>query len=128
MHRRYITTTSFTNTVKPVYNDHSWDQMIVVSVDRWSMYGGALVQLKWAMHQPTMVSMDMWSSYAKWSSRQVSLQSQGGGGHSHKESKGDKPCICANKHYFHNFKRFPCPEMKPCTRGQCRCACPVELA
>jgi hypothetical protein len=52
----------------------------------------------------------------KWSSRQVSLPSQGGGGgHSHKESKGDKPRICANKRYFHNFKRFPCPEMKPCT-------------
>ena len=34
-------------TVKPVYNDHSTDQAIVVSVDRWSLYGGALVQLKW---------------------------------------------------------------------------------
>ena len=29
------------HTVKPVYNDHSRDQVIVVSVDRWSLYRGA---------------------------------------------------------------------------------------
>ena len=79
MHRRYITTTSFTNTVKPVYNDHSWDQMIVVSVDRWSMCGGALVQLKWAMNQPTMVSMDMWSSYASGLQDRFHCRPKGGG-------------------------------------------------
>ena len=45
------------NTVKPVYNDHSMDQVIMVSVDRWSLYGGALVQLKWTMSEPTMVSL-----------------------------------------------------------------------
>ena len=49
------------HTVKPVYNDHPWNQMIVVSVDRWSLYGGALVQLKWTMNQPTVVSIDRWS-------------------------------------------------------------------
>ena len=36
----------YTCTVKPVYNNHSRDQVIVVSVDRWSLYGGAVVQLK----------------------------------------------------------------------------------
>ena len=50
--------------VKPVYKDQSRDQVIVVSVDRWSMYGGALVQLKWTMSQSTVVSMDKWSIYA----------------------------------------------------------------
>ena len=46
---------SSNNTVKSVYNDHSRDQVIVVSVDRWSLYEGALVQLKWTMSQPTVV-------------------------------------------------------------------------
>ena len=32
--------------VKPVYNDHSKDQVIMVSVDTCFSYGGALVQLK----------------------------------------------------------------------------------
>ena len=41
---------SFGYTVKPVYNNHSRDQVIVVSVDRWSLYRGALVQLKWTMN------------------------------------------------------------------------------
>ena len=50
-------------TVKPVYNDHLRDQVIVVSVDRWSLYGVALVQLKWTMSQPTVVSIDRWSFY-----------------------------------------------------------------
>ena len=27
----------------------------MVSVDRWSLYGGVLVQLKWTMNQPTVV-------------------------------------------------------------------------
>ena len=30
------------NTVKPVYNDHSWDPKIVVVIDRWSLFRGAL--------------------------------------------------------------------------------------
>ena len=50
--------------VKPVYNDHSRDQVIVVSVDRWSLYRGTIVHLKWAMTQPTVVSIDRWSLYA----------------------------------------------------------------
>ena len=33
----------------------------MVSVDRWSLYKGALVQLKWTMSQPTVVSADRWS-------------------------------------------------------------------
>ena len=36
-------------TVKPVYNDHSMDQEIVVSVEVLSLYRGALVQLKWTI-------------------------------------------------------------------------------
>ena len=50
--------------VKPIRNDHSRNQVIVVSVDRWSSYRGALVQLKWTMSQPTVVSIDRWSLYA----------------------------------------------------------------
>ena len=46
---------SSNNTVKPVCIDDSRDQVIVVSVDRWSLYGGALVQLRWTMSQPTVV-------------------------------------------------------------------------
>ena len=48
-------------TVKPVYNDHSRDQVIVVSVDRWSLYGGTLIQLKWTIDQLTVASIDRWS-------------------------------------------------------------------
>ena len=48
-------------TTKPVYSNHSRDQVIVVSVDRWSLYGGILVQLKWTMNQPAVVSIDRWS-------------------------------------------------------------------
>ena len=50
------------NTAKPVYNDHSRDQGIVFSVDRWSLYGAALVQLKWVMSQPAVISIHRWSS------------------------------------------------------------------
>ena len=39
------------------------NQPTVVSIDRWSLYGGVLVQLKWTMSQPTVVSIDMWSLY-----------------------------------------------------------------
>ena len=49
-------------TVKPVCNDHSREQIIVVSADRWSLLGGALVQLKWIMSQPTVVSIDSFFS------------------------------------------------------------------
>ena len=54
-------------TVMPVYNDHSKDPVMVVSVDRWSSYRGALVSLRWPMEQSTVVTVD------RWSSRQVSL-------------------------------------------------------
>ena len=82
---------TYVHTVEPVCNYHSMDQVIVVSVDRWSLckgalvrttevdnepaycglyidrwslYRDALVQLKWTMHQPTVVSIDRWSFYA----------------------------------------------------------------
>ena len=51
------------NTVKPVYNGHSRDPVLVVFVDRWSLYRGALVSLRWSMEQPTVVSVDRWSFY-----------------------------------------------------------------
>ena len=34
---------------------------MVVSVDRWSLYRGAVVSLKWSVDQPTVVSVDRWS-------------------------------------------------------------------
>ena len=51
-------------TVTSVYSNHSRDQVIVVSADRWSLYRGASVQLKWTMSQPTVVSTHRWSLYA----------------------------------------------------------------
>ena len=36
----------------------------MVSVDRWSLYGGALIQLKWTMSQSTEVPIDRGSFYA----------------------------------------------------------------
>ena len=51
-------------TGKPVYNDHSRDQVLVVSIDRWSLYRGALVSLRWPMEQSTVVSVDRWPFYA----------------------------------------------------------------
>ena len=62
MYVQYVHT--YVCTVKPVYNDHSRDQVIVVSVDRWSLYGGVVVLLKWTMSQPTVVSIDRWSFHA----------------------------------------------------------------
>jgi hypothetical protein len=37
------------NMAKPTSKDHSRDQVMVVSVDRWSLYRGALVSLRWPM-------------------------------------------------------------------------------
>ena len=51
-------------TVRSVYNHHSMDQVVVVSIEVLSLYRGALVQLKWTMNQPTVVSIDRWSLYA----------------------------------------------------------------
>ena len=49
-------------TVKPAYNDHSRDQVIVVFVDRCMvLYRSALVQLRWKMSQPNVVSTGRWS-------------------------------------------------------------------
>ena len=39
------------------------EQPIVVSIDRWSLYRGTLVLLKWPMEQPIVVSIDRWSLY-----------------------------------------------------------------
>ena len=50
-------------TLKLAYKDHSRGQVIVVSVDRWPLYGGTLEQLKCTMSQPTVVSIDRWCLY-----------------------------------------------------------------
>ena len=39
------------------------EQPTVVSVDRWTLYRGALVSLRWPMEQPTVVTIDRWSLY-----------------------------------------------------------------
>ena len=39
------------------------DQSAVVSIDRWSLYRGALVSLRWPMDQSAVVSIDRWSLY-----------------------------------------------------------------
>ena len=57
----------YNHTVKPVYNDHSRDQVMVVFVDRWSLYRRALVSLRWPMEQPTVVTIDRWVFLYKWS-------------------------------------------------------------
>ena len=41
---------------------HSRDQTIAFT-DRWSLYRGALISLRWPMEQPTVVSVDRWSLY-----------------------------------------------------------------
>ena len=60
-------------TVKPVCNEHARNQVVMVSVDRWSLYRGALVQLKWTLSQPTVVSKRQVISICEWSLRQVLL-------------------------------------------------------
>ena len=39
--------------------------MLVVSVDRWSLYRGVLVSLRWPMNQPTVVTVDRGDLYTK---------------------------------------------------------------
>ena len=36
---------------------------MMVFVNRWSLYRGAVVTLKWPMEQPTVVTIDRWSLY-----------------------------------------------------------------
>ena len=37
------------------------EQATVVSIDRWSLYRGTLVSLRWPKEQTTVVSIDRWS-------------------------------------------------------------------
>ena len=53
------------STVRPVYNNHSRDYVLVGSVDRWSLYRGTLVSLRWPMEQL------QWSLYTGRLSMQV---------------------------------------------------------
>ena len=59
------------DTLNPVYNNHSRDQVMVVFVDRWSLYRGALVSLRWLMEYPTVVTIDRWPFYTSDLCRQV---------------------------------------------------------
>ena len=56
---------TYLHTVKPVYNNHSRDQVMVVFVDRWSLYRSALESLRWSMEQPTVATIDRWSFYTR---------------------------------------------------------------
>ena len=40
------------------------EQPTVVSVDRWSLYRGELVSLRWPIEQRTVVTVDRWSCYS----------------------------------------------------------------
>ena len=57
------------------------EQPAVVSVDRWSLYGGRVVSLRWSMEQPAVVSVDRWSLYGgrvvslRWSMEQPAVVS-----------------------------------------------------
>ena len=63
--------------VKPVYNDHLRDWGSVVSVDRWSLYGGALVSLKWPAHGGAYSGHYRQVVFmCEWSLRQVSLYNE----------------------------------------------------
>ena len=44
-------------------NTTQWDCVVMASVDRWSLYRGVLVSLRWSMDQSTVVSVDRWSLY-----------------------------------------------------------------
>ena len=37
--------------------------MMMVFLDRWSLYRGVLVSLRWSMDQPAVVFVDRWSLY-----------------------------------------------------------------
>ena len=37
----------------------------MVSEDRWCLYGGALVQLKWTISQPAVVSIVRWTIHVQ---------------------------------------------------------------
>ena len=46
---------------KSFYKDHLKNEVVEVFVDRWSLYRGALISLRWSMDQPAVVTMDRWS-------------------------------------------------------------------
>ena len=48
---------------KPVYSNHSRDQVIMAFVDRCSLCRCVLVLFWWFKDQPTVVSIDRWSFY-----------------------------------------------------------------
>jgi hypothetical protein len=51
----------YTNTVKPVYNDHPRDTNIVTVVDRWSLFRGHLCSKSSIWEHLMVVVVDNWS-------------------------------------------------------------------
>ena len=49
----------------------------MLSVDRWSLYGGALVQLKWATNQPILWSLQTGDLYVQMVFTEGLLYTQG---------------------------------------------------
>ena len=50
--------------MKAVYNDHSTDQVIVVSVDRWSLYRGAYSIITDTATEPLYSGLNRLTFYA----------------------------------------------------------------
>ncbi len=46
------------STVKPVYNDHPWDQKKVVVVPRWSLFRGSICKNKIFLIKKTPIKTD----------------------------------------------------------------------
>ena len=70
----YIYIYIYIYTVKPVYNDHSRDQVIVVFVDRWSLFRGEVVHATEVAHGVAYSGHYRQVVFLyKWSLRQVSL-------------------------------------------------------
>ena len=54
---------TYVHSVNPVYSNHLKDQVMVVFVDRWSLYRGSLVSLGCPVRQLTVITVDRWSFY-----------------------------------------------------------------
>ena len=52
---------SAVSTMKPVYKDHSRDQVIMVFIDRWSLCRGVTVLIYWFLDLSRVVFIDRWS-------------------------------------------------------------------
>ncbi len=53
----------FVNTIKPLYNDHARDPIIVAVVDKWSLFRGHLFNESSNWNYKMMVVIDSWSLF-----------------------------------------------------------------